>query len=260
MNSLPDTNIHITQETLSLPLGGRDPRDDARNSLLQALKVHPDHALLSRANCVGLLRDFGGGRQPTITVLADCVEHGTAGSLFELSRKKVESSIIEHIADEFRKRTLYSPEICRWAVESWALGFGIKFPKLSCDTDAPPKKRRRKTKVQDSGSDSPNEQGRQKFIIHSATIPISFIVALIGANQWWARFIVGIVVWAFLFWAVTGILWLCETLVDRFEKKDTKISMPDEPSIRITYVRDKAAKSHRKPIKRKSMVILKPKK
>ena len=134
-------------------------------------------------------------------------------------------------------------------MESWALGFGIKFPKLSDTTLTPssikpPCLPKSVAASQSPSCNHPDDKKYQNFIIHSTTIPISFLVALIGASQWWARSIVWLFAWGVLSWTVTGILWLCDALVGRFQKVNIEISRTD--------IFDKPDYSERKPVRRKT--------
>lgn len=233
-------------------------RDGARDSLSKALKAHPDHALLSRVSCLGLLKDFGGGQHPEITVLADCVEHKAALRLSKLARKKVEADEIAKIVDEFSSKTFYDPDVCRWAVESWAIGFNIKYPRLAeprsaTGTGGSPKKQSPPVEVPTKSAEvsfdleqrdldalklyiqiRSNEKERHRRYLHLIAAAIGVLMALVGASQWWTRCIAAVAIWGFLFCAVTGILWLCEWLAAIYDKRNAQPGVLSRHTIKIS--------------------------
>jgi hypothetical protein len=230
--------------------------EEARQILIKALDEHRDQMLQNRACCLGLLKDYGRNQHPEAAMLADCVEHGVARRLSELARKKVDLDVITAIADDFHAKTFYDAELCRWAVESWAIGFDVKHPSLSSFKRstkstttklAPPAQPPRESEevsfdLKQTDLDGlkhylqskSNEDERQRRYLHFISAAIGVLVAIVATSHWWSHGIAFVVTWVLLFYAVRGILWSCEWLEKHFAKGKTQTGVLSRHTIKIS--------------------------
>jgi len=99
--------------------------DVARAILCRAVSAEREAAISNRSTCLSLLKDFGGNDYPEIALLADCVDLGLAGRLSEMQSRDFEPEVLRSMAAALQARRFYAEDMCRWAIESWALAFGL---------------------------------------------------------------------------------------------------------------------------------------
>jgi uncharacterized membrane protein YhaH (DUF805 family) len=99
-------------------------RKEAREILKTALAAHGEHLFSDSGVCFGLLKDYGGNDHPEVKLLADAVDQDFPRRL--LDHGSVSTELIERFAREFAERRFYDRDLCRWAVESWAVVLGLQ--------------------------------------------------------------------------------------------------------------------------------------
>lgn len=231
-------------------------KEAARQILLKTLHEHHDLVLQNRACCIGLLKDYGGNHHPEVTILADCVEHRIARRISELAREKIDLDTIMAIVEDFHVKSFYDTEMCCWAVESWAIGFDIKHPPVSCFQ----KNTKNTTAKTNQGSDLLLKSAEVSFdlkqgdldamnsylksradskklwpiYLHVICAGIGFIVSCVAMLHWWSRIIGFFVTWALLFNTVTGILGFFDWIDALLAKRKSRNGVISHNTIKIS--------------------------
>jgi uncharacterized membrane protein YhaH (DUF805 family) len=99
-------------------------RKEAREILKTAFAAHGEHLFSSSTVCFGLLKDYGGNDHPEVKLLADAVDQDFPRRL--LDHGSVSRELVDRLAREFAERRFYDGDLCRWAIESWAVVLGLK--------------------------------------------------------------------------------------------------------------------------------------
>lgn len=177
-------------------------------------------------------------------MLADCVEHGVARRLSGFARKKVDEEAFEEMAADLHTKTFYAIDLCRWAVDSWAIGLGViqkpgakkstggrEYVSAKPQTQQPIRPSGASAKVSfdylQSDLDAyvfylesrSKEPDRQRRLLHLISAAFGILVAIVVPSLWWSRALAFAATWLVLFSFVTGLLWLCQRVVARFSGK-----------------------------------------
>jgi uncharacterized membrane protein YhaH (DUF805 family) len=100
-------------------------RKEAREILKIAYAAHGEQLFSDSGVCFGLLKDYGGNDHPEVKLLADAVDQDFPRRLLEYG--SVSPETIDRLAKEFAERRFYDRDLCRWAVESWAIVLGLQY-------------------------------------------------------------------------------------------------------------------------------------